>query len=88
MRPAGGSGFLGSGGENHRSRETVDAQGRDVDLVTAVGGKLEGEFGWGARSDGTERAPEVDGGGKRTRGQQDRSQSVGCDDSRCECVGP
>ncbi len=34
---------------------------------------LEGEFGRGARSDGTERAPEVDGGGKRTGGQQDRS---------------
>lgn len=34
---------------------------------------LEGEFGWGARSDGTERAPEVDGGGKWTGSQQDRS---------------
>ena len=34
---------------------------------------LEGEFSRGARSDGTERAPEVDGGGKRTGSQQDRS---------------
>lgn len=34
---------------------------------------LEGEFGRGARSDGAERAPEVDGGGKRTGSQQHRS---------------
>lgn len=34
---------------------------------------LEGEFGRRARSDWTERAPEVDGGGKRTGSQQDRS---------------
>lgn len=34
---------------------------------------LEGEFGRGARSDGAERAPEVNGGRKRTGSQQDRS---------------
>lgn len=34
---------------------------------------LEGELGWGARGDGTERAPEVDGGGQRTGSEQHRS---------------
>lgn len=34
---------------------------------------LEGKFSWRSRSDGTERAPEVDGGGKRAGSQQDRS---------------
>lgn len=87
MRRAGSSGFLGAGGENHGGGETIDAQSRDVDLITAVSGKLEREFGRGARSDGTQCAPEVDGGGKRTGSQQDWSQSVGGDDSRCERVG-
>lgn len=87
MRRAGSSGFLGAGGQDHGGGETVDAQGRDVDLITAVSGELEGELGGGAGSDGTERAPEVDGGGKRTGSQQDRSQSVGGDDSRGERVG-
>lgn len=34
---------------------------------------LEREFGRWARGDGTERAPEVDGGGKSVGSQQDRS---------------
>lgn len=34
---------------------------------------LEREFGWRARSNGTERTPEVYGGGQRTWSQQDRS---------------
>lgn len=34
---------------------------------------LEGKFSWRSRSDGTESAPEVDGGGKRAGSQQDRS---------------
>jgi len=38
-----GSGFLGAGGEDHGGGETVDTQSRDVDLITAVGGKLERE---------------------------------------------
>lgn len=70
------SGFLGAGGQHHWSGQTVDAQSRDVDLVTAVSRELEGEFGRRAWGDGTERAPEVDGGGKRAGGQQHRSQSV------------
>lgn len=41
MRRGRSSGFLGAGGEDHRGGETVDAQSRDVDLVTAVSGKLE-----------------------------------------------
>lgn len=40
MRWAGSSGFLGAGGQNHRGGQTVDTQSRDVDLITAVGGKL------------------------------------------------
>lgn len=40
MRRAGSSGFLGAGGQNHRGGQTVDTQSRDVDLITAVGGKL------------------------------------------------
>lgn len=76
----GSSGLLGAWGEDHRGGEAVDAQSRDVDLITAISGKLEGELGWGARRNGTERAPEVDGGRKRTGSQQHRSQSVGGDD--------
>lgn len=87
MRRAGSSGFLGAGRENHGGGETVDAEGRDVDLITAVRRELEGKLGWRARSDGTEGAPEVNGGRKRTGSQQDRSQSVGGDDSWGECVG-
>jgi len=40
VKRAGSSGFLGARGENHRGGETVDAQSRDVDLITAVSGKL------------------------------------------------
>lgn len=40
MRWAGTSRFLWAGGENHRGGETVNTQSRDVDLVTAVSGKL------------------------------------------------
>lgn len=83
----GDSGLLGSGGKNHRSGEAVHAESRDVDMITAVSGELEGEFGRRARSDGAQGAPEVDGGGKRTGSQQDRSQTVGGDDRRGECVG-
>ncbi|KAG7220379.1 hypothetical protein INR49_018217, partial [Caranx melampygus] len=78
---AGSSGFLGTRGEDHRGGEAVHAQCRDVDLIAAmlaaVGSVLlyylEGEFGWRARSNRTERAPEVDGGGERTGSQQHRS---------------
>lgn len=87
FRRAGSSGLLGPRGEDHGGGEAVDAQSRDVDLITAIRGKLEGKFSWRSRSDGTERAPEVDGGGKRAGSQQDRSQSVGGDDSRGERVG-
>lgn len=41
MRPAGGSGLLGTGGEDHGGGEAVHAQSRDVDLVAAVGGELQ-----------------------------------------------
>lgn len=34
------SGFLGAGGQHHWSGQTVDAQSRDVDLVTAVSREL------------------------------------------------
>lgn len=40
VRWAGSSGFLGAGGQNHGGGQTVDTQSRDVDLITAVGGKL------------------------------------------------
>lgn len=40
---AGGSGFLGSRGQDHRRGQTVHAQSWDVDLITAVGGKLRRE---------------------------------------------
>lgn len=40
VRWAGSSGFLGAGGENHGGGEPVNAQSRDVDLITAVSGKL------------------------------------------------
>lgn len=86
-RRAGSSGFLGSWRENHGGGETVHAQRWDVDLIAAISGELEGEFSWRARSDGTERAPEMNSGGKRTGSQQDRSQSVGGDDGRGERVG-
>lgn len=40
VRPAGRSGLLGAGGQNHGGGQTVHTQSRDVDLITAVGGKL------------------------------------------------
>ena len=39
----GGSGLLGTRGEDHRCGEAVHTQSRDVDLVTAVSGKLDRE---------------------------------------------
>lgn len=52
---------MGAGGEHHWSGQTIHAQSRDVDLVTAIGRELEGEFCGRARGDGAESAPEVDG---------------------------
>lgn len=40
FRRAGSSGLLGPRGEDHGGGEAVDAQSRDVDLITAVRGKL------------------------------------------------
>lgn len=39
----GRSGFLGARGQDHGGGQAVHAQSRDVDLVTAVGGKLRTE---------------------------------------------
>lgn len=40
FRRAGSSGLLGPRGEDHGGGEAVDAESRDVDLITAVRGKL------------------------------------------------
>lgn len=42
-RSWGRSGFLGARGQDHRGGQAIHAQRRDVDLVTAVGGKLRTE---------------------------------------------
>lgn len=81
------SGLLRAGRQDHWGGEAIHAQSRDVDLTTAVGGKLEGEFGRRTRGDGTEGTPEVDGGGQRTGCQQNRSQGMGGDDGRSKRVG-
>lgn len=47
-----GSGLLGARGQNHRGGESVHAQRRDVDLVAAVGRKLQ------RNRDGSEPEPD------------------------------
>lgn len=37
-----------------------------MDMIASIGGELKGELGRAPGSNGTECAPEVDGGGERT----------------------
>lgn len=69
-------GFVRARGEHYRSGQAIHAQSRDVDLVTAIGRELKGEFCGRAGGNGAKCAPKVDGGGQWTRGQQHWGQRM------------